>query len=533
MRWGFLAVLLAKGALGYAETHTLRSSVLDKDAPEKRRSPSHSLQTVQSSEAEMSQAVAWRLDCRAVAPSDLIDYCGMVQNMGYASLPLVFLWVVVLMWLLNTTAEVYFVPPLVYWSSLLSLRPGIAGATFVAIGNGAPDSVMMFLAPSVQDALDMVLCGVMCILCVAGGCVLLARLRLRARADRTQLSDKEEACEPLDRRAYINNAAWLALALGYMLWLLTTRRVTLGRALMMPLMYVCYLASLFLLPDSRPPLMAPSDLGPAPPLPGLQKPPKGDIGQLVLWALAWPTYVLRWTLIPPSDYFWDRPRRIFSSLSPVAVLLFCLWSYDLGLRWCVQSPATIAVTLVAALAAAGIFLSSDDGPKVPAVYPATTLLAKASSVLFLLAVAKELTSCCKTVAFYLGVSRFVLESTVVPWGNSLGDIVTGIAMVRQAQSQAAATALFAGPLFNLLVGAGVSMLLVTVQRGDAVVIADESYPSLMMQVGCIAVAASALVLAFAFEKEGGTLWPVAMWSIYMVFIVGVVMAEVDLRLSGQ
>ncbi|OLP87748.1 hypothetical protein AK812_SmicGene31001 [Symbiodinium microadriaticum] len=103
----------------------------------------------------------------------------------------------------------------------------------------------------------------------------------------------------------------------------------------------------------------------------------------------------------------------------------------------------------------------------------------------------------------------------------------------KAQSQAAATALFAGPLFNLLVGAGVSMLLVTMQRGGPVIIADESYPSLMMQVGCIAVAASALVLAFAFEKQGGAIWPVAMWSIYLVFIIGVVMAEVDLRLAGH
>jgi len=530
MRWRCFALLLARGALGYG-TDTLRSSVLDHDVPQ--RKSDHSLQTVQRSEMEMSRAAAWRMDCRAVAPSELIDYCAMVQNWGYVSLPFVFIWVVVLMWLLNTTAEVYFVPPLVYWSSLLSLRPGIAGATFVAIGNGAPDSVMMFLAPSVQDALDMVLCGIMCILCVAGGCVLLARLRLRVRSDRAQLNGKHEVCEPLDRSAYLNNALWLALALSYMLWLLSMRRVTLGSALVMPFMYLCYLASLFLLPDGRAPFAAPTDLGPVPPLPGLAQPAKGDLSQLLLWALAWPTYALRWMLIPPSDYYWDRSRRVFSSLSPMVVLLFCLWSYDLGLSWCVRSPLAVAVSLAAVAASAGIFLSSDDGPKVPAVYPATTLLAKASSVLFLLAVAKELTSCCKTVAFFLGVSRFVLESTVVPWGNSLGDVVTGIAMVRQAQSQAAATALFAGPLFNLLVGAGVSMLLVTMQRGGPVIIADESYPSLMMQVGCIAVAASALVLAFAFEKQGGAIWPVAMWSIYLVFIIGVVMAEVDLRLAGH
>jgi len=36
------------------------------------------------------------------------------------------------------------------------------------------------------------------------------------------------------------------------------------------------------------------------------------------WFARWlrPTYVLRWMLIPPSDFYWDRSRRIFSRGTP-------------------------------------------------------------------------------------------------------------------------------------------------------------------------------------------------------------------------
>jgi hypothetical protein len=49
-------------------------------------------------------------------------------------------WLVLLISLLATTADYYFVPPLEYLSfSMLKLSPEVAGITLLALGNGAPD----------------------------------------------------------------------------------------------------------------------------------------------------------------------------------------------------------------------------------------------------------------------------------------------------------------------------------------------------------------------------------------------------------
>ena len=54
----------------------------------------------------------------------------------------------------------------------------MAGATLVAVGNGAPDLVMASLAPTMLESLHIVICDTICILCVAGGAVLLLRARM-------------------------------------------------------------------------------------------------------------------------------------------------------------------------------------------------------------------------------------------------------------------------------------------------------------------------------------------------------------------
>lgn len=68
-------------------------------------------------------------------------------------LPLL-LWLIVLLYALGTTADVYLIPQLNYLSALLRLSPDVAGVTLLAFGNGAPD-VFTGIAVATSHDVDM------------------------------------------------------------------------------------------------------------------------------------------------------------------------------------------------------------------------------------------------------------------------------------------------------------------------------------------------------------------------------------------
>ena len=61
-----------------------------------------------------------------------------------------------------------------------------------------------------------------------------------------------------------------------------------------------------------------------------------------------------------------------------------------------------------------------------------------------------------------GINTGLLGLTVLAWGNSIGDMMANLAISRKGFAEMAMTGCFAGPLFNLLVGMGVSALTQTV-----------------------------------------------------------------------
>ena len=51
--------------------------------------------------------------------------------------------------------------------------------------------------------------------------------------------------------------------------------------------------------------------------------------------------------------------------------------------------------------------------------------------------------------------------TVLAWGNSAGDFFADVAISRHGAPSMAVSAVFAGPLFNSLIGTGASMVIAT------------------------------------------------------------------------
>mmetsp|Transcript_99293 Transcript_99293/g.250729 ORF Transcript_99293/g.250729 Transcript_99293/m.250729 type:complete len:373 (-) Transcript_99293:134-1252(-) len=170
----------------------------------------------------------------------LLNYHGRLRTSAYPQLWACFLVLSggLLLWLLNDTTEHFFTPPLLYWSKRLQLRPEVAGATLLAIGNGAPDLSDAMAAANAEDlplALSELLgSNAFCLTCTVSACVM-ARL-MRPAAARQEMA--------FDRGRFIESLAWYSIGLMTLLMVLSDAKVTPQEAILLPLVYCGYVVRL-------------------------------------------------------------------------------------------------------------------------------------------------------------------------------------------------------------------------------------------------------------------------------------------------
>ena len=71
-----------------------------------------------------------------------------------------------------------------------------------------------------------------------------------------------------------------------------------------------------------------------------------------------------------------------------------------------------------------------------------------------------------------GVSSALLGLTVLSWGNSVGDAFASIAISKKGFGEMAFTGCIAGPVFNLLLGLGLTTIRCNMKIGEEGIIYD-------------------------------------------------------------
>eukprot|EP00644_Phytophthora_capsici_P004368 jgi/Phyca11/506092/fgenesh2_kg.PHYCAscaffold_17_\ len=92
-------------------------------------------------------------------------------------------------------------------------------------------------------------------------------------------------------------------------------------------------------------------------------------------------------------------------------------------------------------------------------------LAFVMSVIWIMNIANEVLAVLETLGNLFGISSSVLGVSVLACGNSIGDLVSNMAIARDGFPTMAFAGCFAGPMFNLLVGVGLSLTLAIISRG--------------------------------------------------------------------
>ncbi|KAF9661227.1 hypothetical protein SADUNF_Sadunf19G0046300 [Salix dunnii] len=431
--------------------------------------------------------------------------CGQFSMLGYFML---LLWLAVLFYLLGNTAADYFCPILESLSKLLKLSPTIAGATLLSLGNGAPDvfaSVVSFTRSSSGDVgLNSILGGAFFVSSVVVGVISL-------------LTGSREIS--VDKSSFIRDVCFFLFSLCSLLLILIVGKITLWAAISFLSIYLGYVGVVCIMHfdqfrkenrltvdgsqeedflERGIPLLGHSDHEkPFPVDKTAVEDQRSSFRNLdssffhylrsFLHVLEFPLYLPRRLTIPVvSEERWSKPFAVISVAS-APILLAALCASHQKKEF--ESRTSLVTYLIAGLIGMALcnlacLTTEKSNPPNKSLFPwlAGGFL---MSVTWTYIIAEELVSVLISLGYILGINPSVLGLTVLAWGNSLGDLIANVAMASNGGSdgtQIAISGCYAGPMFNTLLGLGISLVISSGSKYPSSFVVPED-PSLYETIG--------------------------------------------------
>lgn len=501
--------------------------------------------------------------------------CKNYRPIGYLVLGV---WLVILFYLLGNTAADYFCCSLEKLSDLLKMSPTVAGVTLLPLGNGAPDvfaSIAAFAGSGSDDVgFNSIMGGAVFITCVVVGVVSFCVAHKRVRIDRK--------CFIRDLCFFLFTVVCLALilvvgkvnTLGAMafvsIYIVYAIFVALNEILgengwnskvggLTPLIPMAEGFSSYSHEGSESmyvPLLSPdnyenpSDLSAKLPhwmwnnnvsiysdyiKANMEDSPSPRWGwsddramneespfscSKLCSLLEMPLNFPRRLTIPIVEE--DRWSKIYavSSAFLAPLLLAFLWNTRENI-----GPLSLIITYVIGFGTGSIlgilaFLyTSNEHPPHRCLLP-WVLGGFFMSIIWFYIIADELVSLLVSFGVILGISPSILALTFLAWGNSMGDLMsnTALAMNERNGVQIAMSGCYAGPMFNTLIGLGVSLLIGAWSMGSEPYVVPRD-GSLLITLGFLAAALIwALIVLPLSDMRPNKILAVGLITIYLMFL---------------
>ncbi|XP_068065031.1 mitochondrial sodium/calcium exchanger protein [Anomalospiza imberbis] len=502
-------------------------------------------------------------DCRL--DGGFLDYldgvfCVFPPRLLPLAVTLYALWLLYLFIILGVTAEKFFCPNLSAISTNLKLSHNVAGVTFLAFGNGAPDvfsAVVAFSDPRTAGlAIGAVFgAGVFVTTVVAGGIALVKPFTAASRP-------------------FLRDVIFYMVAVFLTFVVLYLGRIRLGEALGYLGLYVFYVLTVVLCtwihrrqrgdglapPGAWEPEM-PTDVEEPEPS-GTNSGDYGEEYRPLLPSRETSLRILTSALSPLDYHKWRRKPwywRLFKAFKvPVELLLLLTvpvvdpdkddlnWRRPLNCLHILTSPLLCVltlksgayglyqiqgifpvwglVTLVASALAVIIFIttSNEEPPKYHCVFAFLGFLA---SAMWINAAAAELVNILRTLGVIFQLSNTVLGLTLLAWGNSIGDTFSDLTMARQGYPRMAFSACFGGIIFNILVGVGLGCLLQMTSSQPLVKLEPDS-PLVWVLAGALGLSlAFSLVTVPAQCFQLGKAYGLCLIAYYLLFLSVALLTE--------
>ncbi|EEF36664.1 cation/calcium exchanger 2 [Ricinus communis] len=413
-------------------------------------------------------------------------YCnfGSVPFLGHF---LLFLWLLVLFYLLGNTASEYFCSSLENLSGLLRLSPIIAGVTLLSLGNGAPDvfaSLVSFMGSGTCDVgFNTVLGGASFITCVVVGVISILVKQKEIR---------------VNKNAFVRDVCFFLIVLATLGFILLHGQISLWNAIGFLSMYIFYVIIVYCsdmlwsnnggkISKTDANLSYGSDLS----IPILCSMEKGEVNcseegglesvdagvemkqscfclqlsspyHMLLVILEMPLYLPRRLTIPVvCEEKWSKPTAV-ASVTLAPVLLSVLWNPHDENSSFKNSMVVYGIGFLFGVTFGVLAYATTEKASPPKKCLLPWLAGGfLMSVVWSYLIAQELVALLVSMGSIFQVSPSILGLTVLAWGNSLGDLITNLTMALNSGPEGAQVAIsgcYAGPIFNILFGLGLSLV---------------------------------------------------------------------------
>ncbi|XP_063995637.1 mitochondrial sodium/calcium exchanger protein-like [Diachasmimorpha longicaudata] len=253
---------------------------------------------------------------------------------------------------------------------------------------------------------------------------------------------------------------------------------------------------------------------------------KSSIPVRALLALRAPAMFLLQLLVPvvnetAINHGWSKLLNCVQlCLAPIAVLVkLNVWRSSFG-------PVPVVVIFFILGTILGIIVFIITGRDTPKYHDAFAFLGFLSAMLVVYVIANEVMAVLQCIGFASGISDAMLGITLLAWGNSVGDLIANVAVARRGFPRMGYSACFGGPLFNTLLGLGLTWTISTLGKSDY----RTKIRTSDMMPGCLAFLLCTLIssliylntVGFRARKSYGFL----LFSIYGVFILVNFLSEI-------
>ncbi|XP_078010462.1 mitochondrial sodium/calcium exchanger protein isoform X3 [Phascolarctos cinereus] len=421
-------------------------------------------------------------------------FCFFPPDLLPLAVTLYVLWLFYLFLFLAVTAEKFFCPNLSAISITLKLSHNVAGVTFLAFGNGAPDVFSVLVAFSNSHTAGLGIgalfgAGVLVTTVVAGGIAIIRPFTAASRPFFRDIIFYMAAIFMTFTALYIGKVT-LAWGLGYLaFYAFYVFTVVLST-------WIYRRHSVAVLSHSPPdPPILPVDSEDRSSSVANSYDYADEYGpqlheeKSTVWILTRSLTPLDYQTWKRKPYYWKFVKAFKMPVEFLMLLTVPLvdldrddrnWKRPLNCLHLLISPVVCVMTLQSGvygfyeiqgifpiwgvtvlvgtfLASVTFFATSNDQP--PRFHWVFAFLGFFVSALWISAAATEVVNALRTLGIIFQLSNTVLGLTLLAWGNSIVDVVSDLTLAQQGYPRMAFSACFGGIIFNILVGVGLGCVL--------------------------------------------------------------------------